>query len=68
MTVAQVKKEMGVFPLDWVETIDALPRQHIITFSKTIGGEKPPCRYQLAADIRLDRQQHYASESPVNVP
>ena len=34
MTVAQVKKEMSVFPLDWVETIDSLPRQHVIVFRK----------------------------------
>jgi len=34
MTVAQVKKEMSVFPLEWVETLDALPRQHVIVFRK----------------------------------
>jgi hypothetical protein len=36
MTVAQVKKEMSVFPLDWVETIDSLPRQHVIVFRKRV--------------------------------
>jgi len=35
MTEAQVKKEMAVHPLEWVETIGVLPRQHIIVFKKT---------------------------------
>jgi ubiquinone/menaquinone biosynthesis C-methylase UbiE len=34
MTEAQVKKEMSVLPLEWVETIGVLPRQHIIIFRK----------------------------------
>jgi len=34
MTEAQVRKEMGVHPLEWVETIATLPRQHIIVFRK----------------------------------
>jgi len=34
MTQAQVKTEMSVLPLDWVQTIEVLPRQHIIVFSK----------------------------------
>jgi len=35
MTEAQVKKEMGVFPeLEWVETNESLPRQHIIVFRR----------------------------------
>ena len=34
MTEAQVKKEMAVLPLEWVETIGVLPRQHIIVFRK----------------------------------
>jgi SAM-dependent methyltransferase len=34
MTEAQVKKEMSVMPLEWVETIGGLPRQHIIIFKK----------------------------------
>jgi len=34
MSEAQVKKEMSVLPLDWVETIGVLPRQHIIVFRK----------------------------------
>ena len=32
MTQAQVKKEMSILPLDWVQTIEVLPRQHIIVF------------------------------------
>jgi len=35
MTEAQVRKEMSVHPLDWVETIDSLPQQHIIVFRKS---------------------------------
>jgi len=34
MTQAQVKKEMMVQPLEWVETIGVLPRQHIVVFRK----------------------------------
>lgn len=34
MTEAQVRKEMAVHPLEWVETIATLPRQHIIVFRK----------------------------------
>jgi hypothetical protein len=34
MTVAQVRKEMSVNPLDWVETTSTLPQQHIIVFQK----------------------------------
>lgn len=35
MTEAQVKKEMSLLPLEWVETIGVLPRQHIIVFKKS---------------------------------
>lgn len=34
MTEAQVKREMSSFPIKWVETVRALPRQHIIIFQK----------------------------------
>src|SRR4051794_19285384 len=34
MTEAQVRKEMAVQPLEWVETSEVLPRQHIIVFRK----------------------------------
>jgi hypothetical protein len=34
MTEAQLKKEMSAQPLDWVKTIEVLPRQHIIEFRK----------------------------------
>ena len=33
MSVAQVKKEMAIFPLTFVESNEILPRQHIIIFS-----------------------------------
>lgn len=34
MTEAQVKKEAAALPLEWVETIGTLPRQHILVFRK----------------------------------
>lgn len=34
MSEAQVKKEMAVHPLEWVETVRVLPWQHIIVFKK----------------------------------
>jgi len=34
MTEAQVRKEMAGFPLQWVETSEVLPIQHIIIFQK----------------------------------
>lgn len=35
MTVAQVRKEMSVHPLQFEQTIGTLPRQHIIIFRKS---------------------------------
>ena len=37
MTVAQVRKEMSVQPVRWLQTIEVLPRQHIIVFGKRQG-------------------------------
>jgi SAM-dependent methyltransferase len=37
MTQAQVRKEMALQPLQWVETIDNLPWQHIIVFQTKAG-------------------------------
>ena len=34
MTEAQVKKEMTAQPLDFVQTVATLPRQHLIVFRK----------------------------------
>jgi 16S rRNA C1402 N4-methylase RsmH len=34
MSEAQVRKEMAAHPLDWIETISILPRQHIVVFRK----------------------------------
>src|SRR5882672_1782588 len=34
MSDAQVRKEMSIHPLEWVETISVLPQQHIIMFRK----------------------------------
>ena len=39
LTEAQVRKEMSVFPLEWVETLKVLPIQHIIVFRKA-GGKR----------------------------
>jgi len=36
MSVAQVRKEAELLPLEWVETIETLPRQHIIVFKKKL--------------------------------
>ena len=38
MTEMQVKREMSVLPLDWLQTIEELPRQHIIIFRKRSPG------------------------------
>jgi hypothetical protein len=37
MSQAQIKKEMAVQPLEWVETLNVLPWQHIIVFKKKAG-------------------------------
>ena len=34
MTESQVRKEMAVHPLEWVETIRSLPQQHVIVYRK----------------------------------
>jgi ubiquinone/menaquinone biosynthesis C-methylase UbiE len=34
MSEAQVRKEMSVQPLEWIETIRTLPQQHVIIFRK----------------------------------
>jgi precorrin-6B methylase 2 len=34
MTQAQVRKEMALQPLDWFETLELLPRQHVIIFKR----------------------------------
>jgi SAM-dependent methyltransferase len=34
MTEEQVRKEMSIHPLRWVETLRSLPRQHVIVFRK----------------------------------
>ena len=44
MTVEQVKREMSVLPLDWIQTIEVLPRQHIIVFRN-----RPPGRQAASA-------------------
>jgi ubiquinone/menaquinone biosynthesis C-methylase UbiE len=38
MSEAQVKKEMTLHPLEWVETLNVLPWQHIIVFKKKSPG------------------------------
>ena len=34
MSEAQVRKEMSVHPLEWIETVGTLPQQHMIMFRK----------------------------------
>ena len=34
MTEAQVKREMALHPVEWVETLKLLPRQHVIVFRR----------------------------------
>ncbi|MEO6182421.1 MAG: methyltransferase domain-containing protein, partial [Verrucomicrobiota bacterium] len=34
MTVAQLRKEMALQPLEWKESIEVLPRQHIVIFKR----------------------------------
>ena len=34
MSVEQVRKEAELLPLQWVETKETLPRQHVIVFKK----------------------------------
>jgi hypothetical protein len=34
MAEAQVRKEMLLQPLEWIETSEILPRQHVIIFRK----------------------------------
>jgi FkbM family methyltransferase len=34
MAVAQVRKEAALMPLQWVQTLETLPRQHIVIFKK----------------------------------
>lgn len=40
MSVKQVRKEMSIHALKWVETNEVLPRQHIIVFAKQAPGGK----------------------------
>jgi len=42
MTAAQVRKEMSLHPLEHVETVRSLPRQHLIVFRKTAGTDAAP--------------------------
>lgn len=37
MSVAQLRREMSVQPLEWVETINTLPWQHVVVFRKKSG-------------------------------
>jgi precorrin-6B methylase 2 len=39
MTVAQLRKEMALQPLKWKETIETLPRQHVVIFTKKRGAD-----------------------------
>jgi len=45
MTEKQVRKEMEPHPLEWVETLDGLPAQHVVIFKKKSQKEKPARPY-----------------------
>jgi len=34
MSEAQIKREAGIFPLDWERTVSTLPWQHVVVFRK----------------------------------
>jgi ubiquinone/menaquinone biosynthesis C-methylase UbiE len=36
MSKAQVRREMAVHPLEWAETVDTLPWQHVMVFRRTV--------------------------------
>lgn len=42
MTEAQVRKEMALHDVEWVETLRTLPRQHVIIFRKRSAPSTPP--------------------------
>jgi SAM-dependent methyltransferase len=42
MSVAQIRREMGVLPLVWVRTSERLPMQHIVVFRKSATTNGPP--------------------------
>lgn len=50
MTEAQVKREAALHPLEWVETIATLPRQHLIVFRKRPGPSTNPTDTMSALD------------------
>jgi SAM-dependent methyltransferase len=41
MTEAQVRKEAALLPLRWVQSVETLPRQHILIFKKTAPAAAP---------------------------
>jgi len=41
MSEAQVRREMDVLGLEWVETQDYLPQQHVLVFAKPERGDSP---------------------------
>ena len=41
MTEAQTRKEMALHPLEWVETLRFLPRQHVLVFRRTSTSSSP---------------------------
>lgn len=63
MTEAQVRKEMAAQPLEWVETINVLPRQHIVVFRRPLEPNRnsaPPGR------DTTERQPKASTSSPVS--
>jgi len=72
MTQAQVKKEMSVQPLEWVETIEVLPRQHIVVFKNnrlltrsTINLRSDERVYFVGGEVKVPNRQQYAGATTV---
>jgi ubiquinone/menaquinone biosynthesis C-methylase UbiE len=42
MSEAQVRKEAALLPLEWVRTVETLPRQHIIIFKRIANAKTSP--------------------------
>src|SRR5438309_8795666 len=68
MTEARVRKEMSVQPLEWVETVEVLPRQHIVIFedNRSVVTVKLDERfYFVGGEIKVPNRQQYAGPTTV---
>lgn len=72
MTEAQVRKEMSVQSLQWVETIEVLPRQHIVVFknkrllTRSTTNLRPDGRfYFVGGEVKVPNRQQYTGPATV---